>query len=56
MNERRISPLADETGSTAIEYGLIGAMITTALIGALLHMNAIVEALYAVVQGLETAI
>lgn len=57
MNDRsRPNLLADESGATAIEYGLIAAMMTTALIAALLNMNAIVEALYAIVTPIEEAL
>jgi len=48
------SLIRDEHGATAIEYGLIAAMMTTALIAALLNMNSMTEALYAVVEGIQT--
>ena len=54
LSERNL--VLDESGATAIEYGLIAAMMTTALIGALLNMNAIVEALYAIVTVIPDAL
>ncbi len=56
MHQRDRNGVLDESGATAIEYGLIAAMMTTALIGALLNMNAIVEALYSIVTVIQDAL
>lgn len=48
--------LADESGATAIEYGLIAALVSVAAIGALGAMGDSLEAMFNVVGGeLQTA-
>jgi pilus assembly protein Flp/PilA len=39
--------IADETGATAIEYGLIAALISVAIIGALSQLSSQMDAMYA---------
>ena len=39
-----------ESGATAIEYGLIAALVVIALIAALMHMNEMMTALYTIVE------
>ena len=39
MNKKFAQFLADETGATAIEYGLIASLISVAIIGAALTMG-----------------
>jgi pilus assembly protein Flp/PilA len=45
----------DESGATAIEYGLIAALIAVALIGILTTMSAQLEATFKKVQDSLTA-
>lgn len=44
--------LVDEDGATAIEYGLIAALVCIPLIAALMNMNAMMQGLYAVVESI----
>lgn len=43
---------ADETGATAIEYALIGSLVSVAIIGALLEMGPTLVEMF---QSVETA-
>ena len=44
--------LSDEDGATAIEYGLIAALVCIPLIAALMNMNAMMQGLYAIVESI----
>ena len=49
--------LTDESGATAIEYGLIAALVSVAAIGALSAMGSSLEAMFGTVSNeLETAV
>ena len=43
---RLVQPLADERGTTAIEYGLVAALIAVAIIASLNATSASVVAIY----------
>lgn len=43
----------DERGTTAIEYGLIAALVVLGLLVGLSNYGAVVEALYAVVETIN---
>ena len=48
--------LADESGATALEYGLIVALISVATGGVVMQLGAVVELLYDfVLSGVESA-
>jgi pilus assembly protein Flp/PilA len=52
----RIS-LRDESGATAVEYGLIAALVSVAAIGALQFLGASLERLFSIVTtALETVV
>lgn len=47
----------DESGATAIEYGLIAALVSVAAIGALTAMGDSLDAMFTAVSGeLDTAV
>ncbi|MEQ8226546.1 MAG: Flp family type IVb pilin [Rhodospirillales bacterium] len=47
----------DESGATAIEYGLIAALVSVAAIGALTAMGDSLDAMFSAVSGeLDTAV
>ena len=47
----------DESGATAIEYGLIAALVSVAAIGALTAMGASLDSMFTAVSGeLDTAV
>jgi pilus assembly protein Flp/PilA len=47
----------DESGATAIEYGLIAALVSVAAIGALTAMGGSLDAMFTAVSGeLDTAV
>ncbi len=49
--------LKDESGATAIEYGLIAALVSVAAIGALTAMGTSLESMFTTVSdSLETAV
>lgn len=49
--------LADESGATAIEYGLIAALVSVAAIGALSAMGSSLQAMFGRVSNeLQTAV
>lgn len=49
--------LRDESGATAIEYGLIAALVSVAAIGALTAMGSSLETMFQTVSDkLETAV
>ncbi|MPY75589.1 MAG: Flp family type IVb pilin [Alphaproteobacteria bacterium] len=49
--------LKDESGATAIEYGLIAALVSVAAIGALTAMGSSLESMFNTVsEKLETAV
>jgi pilus assembly protein Flp/PilA len=51
------SLLRDEPGATAVEYGLIAALVSVAAIGALLFLGASLERLFSTVTtALATAL
>lgn len=43
----------DESGATAIEYGLIAALVVIAIIAGLMNMNAMMTAMYTVVETIS---
>lgn len=47
----------DESGATAIEYGLIAALVSVAAIGALTAMGGSLDSMFSAVSGeLDTAV
>jgi pilus assembly protein Flp/PilA len=50
MNLRHLSRLRDEAGTTAVEYGLLVALIAAVIVGAVAALGDPVMGLYARVQ------
>ena len=49
--------IMDESGATAIEYGLIAALVSVAAIGALTAMGGSLDSMFTAVSGeLDTAV
>ena len=48
--------IRDESGATAIEYGLIAALIAVAIIGALTTLGGDLTALFGTISGEITAV
>ncbi|HBC07886.1 MAG TPA: Flp family type IVb pilin [Rhodospirillaceae bacterium] len=51
MKTTIIKLLKDESGATAIEYGLIAALVSVAAIGALTTMGESLETMFTTVSG-----
>lgn len=47
-------PLLDETGTTSIEYALIGTLVSVFIVVALQNFSSVTGVLYAVIAGITT--